>query len=141
MDQPSGVEMVTMPDADLAVSIDPPASATAGQPVTYTVTVTNDGPSAATDVVVDHYLPAGATYGAATATGPPGLNYGCAVYPEEHRVRCDTLALDPGVRWTIAVTITPGAAGPATLSANTGGTENDPAPDNNRTDASFNVGT
>lgn len=137
---PAGVEVVTLPDADLAVSIDPPAAATTGEPATYTLTVTNDGPSAATDVVVDHYLPPGATYGAATTTGPPGLDYGCAIYPEENRVRCDTLTLPPDVEWTISVTITPGMDGPAALAANTGATENDPAPDNNRADASFSVG-
>ncbi len=49
--------------ADLAVTKGfSPASPTLGQNVTFTVTVTNNGPNAATGVVVSDYLPDGITY-------------------------------------------------------------------------------
>ncbi|MBK6404558.1 MAG: DUF11 domain-containing protein [Holophagales bacterium] len=49
--------------ADIAVTKGfSPASPTLGQNVTFTVTVTNNGPAAATGVVVSDYLPDGITY-------------------------------------------------------------------------------
>jgi uncharacterized repeat protein (TIGR01451 family)/uncharacterized delta-60 repeat protein len=50
-------------DSDLEVTVNPvPAQATASNLLTYFVTVTNFGPSAATNVVITDYLPAGAVY-------------------------------------------------------------------------------
>ncbi len=54
-------------EADLAVTKTGPASAIAGSSVTYTVTVTNNGPSTASSVSVDDPTPAGYTFVSATA--------------------------------------------------------------------------
>jgi uncharacterized repeat protein (TIGR01451 family) len=47
--------------ADVAVSIDVPASTEPGLQLNYTITVANNGPSAATNVQVDSTVPAGFT--------------------------------------------------------------------------------
>jgi uncharacterized repeat protein (TIGR01451 family) len=50
-------------DSDLEVTLNTvPAQATAGNSLTYFLTVTNFGPSAATNVVITDYLPAGSAY-------------------------------------------------------------------------------
>jgi len=57
------------PTADLVASKVGPATATPGAPVTYAITVRNDGPAVATDVVVTDTLPAGATFLSASDGG------------------------------------------------------------------------
>jgi uncharacterized repeat protein (TIGR01451 family) len=55
--------------ADLAVDkTDAPDPATSGAPITYVVTVDNDGPEAATNVEVEDILPLGSTFVAAVAS-------------------------------------------------------------------------
>src|SRR6185436_7667618 len=57
------VVLDTAQSADLAItkSVSPP-NPTLGQSITYTVTVTNNGPNMASGVVVNDFLPAGITY-------------------------------------------------------------------------------
>ncbi len=50
------------PKADLSITKLGPPSATAGTPFTYTITVTNSGPSDATAVIVNDVTPAGTTF-------------------------------------------------------------------------------
>ncbi|HEV7485033.1 MAG TPA: hypothetical protein VGQ65_05085 [Thermoanaerobaculia bacterium] len=60
--------------SDLAITKTGPASSTAGSPLTYTITVTNNGPSDATAVSVTDPTPAGTSFvsnsGACTTTFP-----------------------------------------------------------------------
>src|SRR5436309_10494650 len=55
--------------ADLAVAKTGPATVVAVNPITYTITVTNNGPSDASAVVVQDTLPAGVTFVSASNGG------------------------------------------------------------------------
>ncbi|MEL6892238.1 MAG: isopeptide-forming domain-containing fimbrial protein, partial [Actinomycetota bacterium] len=64
---------------DLRVEKAAPALVTAGETFDYTITVTNDGPSDATDVDVADTAPAGVTFGAVTSTPNVCTSLPCAV--------------------------------------------------------------
>ena len=62
-------DLVTVnPPADLAVTLDAPATAVLNSSFTYALTVQNDGPGAATGVSVTDTLPAGLTFVSASAS-------------------------------------------------------------------------
>src|SRR5439155_1642363 len=63
------------PQADLAITKTGPTSANTGQNVTYTVTVTNNGPSTATGVVVGDPTPNGISF--QSNTGACATAYPC----------------------------------------------------------------
>ncbi|MEW6330871.1 MAG: hypothetical protein AB1560_05355 [Pseudomonadota bacterium] len=87
--------------ADLSLSVvDAPDPALTGSPLSYTVTATNAGPSAATSVVVTHTLPGGVT-----GSGAPsqGSCTGTSV------ISCNLGTLNNGQSATVTVTATPGA--------------------------------
>jgi uncharacterized repeat protein (TIGR01451 family) len=67
------VRFPTCNPADLAITKTAPGTVVAGAPLTYTVGVTNNGPSKATHVVVTDTLPAGTTFMTSTipCTGAP----------------------------------------------------------------------
>lgn len=58
----------TMAQADVALTVTAPVTVTAGQNITYTITVTNGGPSDAAGVTATDVIPAGTTLVSATAT-------------------------------------------------------------------------
>jgi uncharacterized protein (TIGR03118 family) len=62
------------PVADLAVSLSGPATAIAGNQLTYTLTLSNNGPSDAQAVSLTDTLPAGETLGTVTQTGGTQFN-------------------------------------------------------------------
>lgn len=78
------------PFADLALSVAAPASVTAGDPLTYTLTITNSGPATASSPVLSATLPSDATFLTATITttltftptitcGVDGVTLSCAL--------------------------------------------------------------
>ncbi|MFC1713662.1 C10 family peptidase [Candidatus Poribacteria bacterium] len=68
-DQTNAVIDAVVTEADLEVSKEVDGSTpNEGDDITYTVTVTNNGPDAATNVIVTDQLPSGVTYASATAT-------------------------------------------------------------------------
>jgi uncharacterized repeat protein (TIGR01451 family)/CSLREA domain-containing protein len=85
--------------ADLEISkADSPDPVTVGDNLTYTITVTNNGPDAATNVVVTDTLPSGVTFVSAS----PGCVHAAGV------VTCNlgTIAVGDSVTITIVVTVT-----------------------------------
>jgi uncharacterized repeat protein (TIGR01451 family) len=94
------------PAADLAVSqAATPDPAGAGQDLTYTVTVSNNGPSPASDVVVTDTLPSGAAFLSAVA-GDSG-----AVTPVGPDLTVSLGALAAGAQRTIIITVRPTGPG------------------------------
>lgn len=94
-------------------------------PLTYTIFVKNDGPAAATNVVLNDTLSGSlsnatvsATQGTCSATPP--LAFSCAL-----------VALAPGAAATVTITVVPTATGSATSRATVQAAERDPAPSNN----------
>jgi uncharacterized repeat protein (TIGR01451 family) len=131
----SGTAAVTVAvAADVAVTKTmTPTSLVAGQPVTYTLTVVNHGPSIATGVVLSDPMPVGIT--ASTATGVTGCVVGGTV-------TCPVGTLAVGASATITITANVGAAATAGTSVNTAtitSTSPDPASANNSSATTANL--
>ncbi|MCC7370482.1 MAG: DUF11 domain-containing protein [Chloroflexi bacterium] len=110
--------------ADLSiVKTDTADPISAGQNVTYTVVVTNNGPSPATGVQAVDLLPAGATY--VSATPSQGNCSGTST------VSCTVGSLASGGSATITLVATATSAGVLTNAATVRGNESDPNPANN----------
>ena len=92
------VSLTVVPVADVAVFKTGPATAIVGSNITFTVTVTNLGPSTATNVVVMDQLPAGFTFVSASAGGT--LSNNVVVWPAR-----PTLALGAFTNYTVVVTV------------------------------------
>ncbi|NKI34005.1 DUF11 domain-containing protein [Wenzhouxiangella sp. XN79A] len=76
-------------EADLAVTQAGPASAVAGTAVTYTLTVTNNGPSDAATVTLDDPTPAGFAFDSATAPCAGGFPCALGTMPPSDLVSVD----------------------------------------------------
>jgi len=103
-----------------------PATVTAGQPVTYTITATNNGPSNATSVVITDDIPVGLTF--VSATGGT-----CAAVAGT--VTCNPITVVSGgvsaVSMTFAVDPSVASGTAVTNTANVTAAETDPDPSNN----------
>jgi uncharacterized repeat protein (TIGR01451 family) len=86
----------------LAVSGSGPVSATAGQQGVYSITVTNNGPLAATNVSVFDLLPAGGTFSSGSS--------GCTAV--SGRVKCAVGTLAVGASVTVTLSVTFSVTGP-----------------------------
>ena len=119
--------------ADLAVTQSgAPAAICTGQPITYTLNVSNGGPSTATSVSVSDALPAGAGFVSASGSG-----WSCS---GTSTVTCTRASLATGAAPAITISITaPGTAGTATNTATVSSATNDPAAGNNVANASTTV--
>jgi len=120
------------PSADLSISkTRTPPTVLPGGNVTYSIFVTNNGPSVATNVVVTDTLPSGVT--------PAGLPPGCS---GATTITCNRGSINSGITdsFVIVVTVDAGTS-PGTLvnTATVGGNEFDPNTGNNTATASVDV--
>jgi uncharacterized repeat protein (TIGR01451 family) len=115
--------------ADVAITkTGSPASVTVGQNVTYTVTVTNNGPTNASGVVVTDTLGAGLTLVSATGCTQAGAVLTCAL---------GTIPVNGSQAITIIATTT--LVGTVTNSASVAATQPDPDLTNNQASATTSV--
>jgi len=112
---------------DLAISKSAPASVTAGQTITWTITVTNNGPLSATNVSVSDTLPATTSF--VSATPSQGTCSGTAT------VTCGLNTIANGGTATITIVANANSAGNVTNTATVSATESDPVSSNNSASA------
>ena len=111
-------------ETDLAISkADSPDPVIAGQALTYTLFITNIGPSNATGVVLTDTLPAGVTFASASA--------GCANAGGTVTCTIGNLSAGASLQRTIMVTVNSGTTGSLANTVTIAGNETDPTPGNN----------
>jgi len=110
--------------ADLSVSIsDAPDPVVVNAKLTYSLAITNSGPSSTAGVQISTTLPSGVTFVSATAS--QGSCSGAAT------VTCQLNTLASGAAATVTVVVTPTATGGLSLTATISGNESDPSANNN----------
>jgi uncharacterized repeat protein (TIGR01451 family) len=116
---------VVEPTANLSLAKDDgPDPVTVGEELTYTLTVHNGGPAPAEDVSVADTLPAGVTFGTASASqGTCTETLGA--------VTCDLGSLASGADATVTITVTPTATGTLQNTASVTSTTPDPLGEDN----------
>jgi uncharacterized repeat protein (TIGR01451 family) len=126
--------------ADLALSItDHPDPIRPGVPLTYTLTITNNGPSAASDLVVTDTLSNSVVFTASN----PGSPICSTPAPPANQIICFLVGLAPQAAFQITVnaTIKSGAVGQIADSAVVSSATLDPNPNNNHATAIIIVDT
>jgi uncharacterized protein len=118
---------------DLAVTnIDTPDPVIAGANLTYTMTVTNNGPDVASSVTLTDTLPVGTTF--VSLASPPGWNCVTPAVEANGTISCSTPSFPlESVEFTLAVKVGP-SVGAGTVLANTATVSSstlDPNPANN----------
>ncbi|MBI1760163.1 MAG: DUF11 domain-containing protein [Acidobacteria bacterium] len=120
---------------DLVIALaDAPDPVLVGDNLTYTASVTNNGPADATGVTITDHLPSTVTVSSAAATSG-------SCTQTSGTVICNVGALSNGASATITIVVTPNASAAGTLNniASVTGAETDPTPGNNSTTASTTV--
>lgn len=121
----STITTTVAPSADLQVTmVDSADPVTAGTNFTYTLTVTNRGPSNATGVTVTDTLPAGMTLASSTASQGACSTAGATV-------TCSLGAIAANASATMTLSVSVGNAGTVTNTASVSASEPDPAATNN----------
>jgi len=126
--------------ADLTINKTGPASANAGSDVTYTVTLTNSGPSAAANVSLTDAVPANTTF--VTESQTAGPTFSCSTPPAggTGTISCTHGSFGVGsATFSITVHISPGATGTITNTANVSSSTTDPNPTGNNPTATTTV--
>ena len=110
------------PQADLAVRVSGPATVLPGGSVTYSITLSNQGPSVASNVVVTDLSPPGTVF--VSATGGGVANAGVVTWPS-------IASLPSGSTASFGLTLTASSAGTLTNRASCTSDTPDPAAVNN----------
>jgi uncharacterized repeat protein (TIGR01451 family) len=119
--------------SDLSVTkTDAPDPVTVGSNLTYTVTITNNGPDAATGVTLTDTLPGGVTFVSATPS-QGSCNQAAGV------VTCNLGSLANGASATVTIVVTPNTPGGISNTATVAGNETDPNTANNTATAQTTV--
>ncbi len=125
---PAGLNIVSPSSADLSITnTASPNPGQAGIPLSYRITVTNNGPGPATNVTVTDTLPAGVAFGSATATQGNCNGTG--------PVNCNLGTLAAGNSAIVTIVVTPGAPGEITNVATVSASESDFDSSNNTANA------
>jgi len=127
--------------ADLSVIKTGPATANAGTNITYTITLTNNGPSNAANVALTDVVPANTTFVAESQTTGPTFSCITPAAGGTGAINCTIASFAPGsATFSITVHISPGAVG-AVISntANVATTTTDANPGNNSSTALTNA--
>jgi len=115
-------------NADLGVTLHASGASTTGNNTTYTATITDNGPSASTNIALTATPPSvGVLMSATPSTGT------CSIGSV---VSCDLGGLANGASATVIFVVKQTSAGTATMSAQVSGSENDPNLANNTASAS-----
>jgi uncharacterized repeat protein (TIGR01451 family) len=123
--------LTPVPTADLSIAKTAVSNVTIGDSLTYTIAVSNAGPSAATGVTVTDTLPGGATL--VSATPSAGICGGTTT------VTCAVAGLASGASATVTVVVTANAIGSLTNTASVHGDQADPVSSNNSAAATTTV--
>jgi uncharacterized repeat protein (TIGR01451 family) len=126
--------------ADLQVTkTDSPDPVTAGTNLTYTITVTNAGPSNASTVALADTTPAGTTF--VSLSSPGGWSCTTPAVGGTGAINCSiaTLGVTNAV-FTLVVNVNPNASGAVTNTATVSETTTDPVPGNDSATANTTVG-
>ncbi|MFN8459519.1 MAG: proprotein convertase P-domain-containing protein [Anaerolineae bacterium] len=125
---------ITVIGADLVISKSAaPDPADAGEPLTYTITISNSGPLTATGVVMADTLPAGLNF-VSVSPSPPCAELGGTI-------TCTLGALNSGAAKTVTVVVTTSLTGTVTNTVSVAAVEADPNPANNIASVETSVGT
>jgi len=114
-----------VPLTDLAIDIISPDSAPPSTPITYTVVISNYGPSNASNIHFDFTLPEGATFLSSIPSSPQ-----CTANPESLTCELGDLAVNSNIKVTIIIE-SPVSAGVITAQAAILANEDDPLLGNN----------
>ena len=114
------------PAADLLVmKTDSPDPVTKGQPLTYSVAITNNSPGAAADVQLTDTLPANVQFVSATSTAG-------SCTQSSSTVACNLGDLSKGASVTVTIIVTPKKPGTLTNTVQVNSISADPNPANNK---------
>jgi uncharacterized repeat protein (TIGR01451 family) len=131
----SSVNSTVTAGADLAITKSGPSTVVAGGPnVTYTLSVTNNGPLSAAAVMVSDTLPAGETFVSASTGSGSGTSYSASL---------GTLASGASTVITLVASVSPSAVNGSTLTdtATVSSTTSDPNLTNNTSSVNSTVAT
>ncbi len=130
------VGSVTRPTADLGITITPgTTSPTVGSNLTYTLAVTNSGPTDATNVMVNDFLPTGVTLISATPS------QGATATTRGNLVSDNLGTIVSGATARLTVVVAPTTAGAITNAVNVSGNQLDLVTANNSASSTLTVGT